>query len=162
MKPATTTSPSRRSNTFLGRLALAIVLLSSVAACSKINICGQEEKLVGTWTMTSYTIDTVGADSIVNLNDTLLIPFGWDTTGLPNEPRIQFEATGGLNWIQYFDTFPGTYRMERYERKCLLYIDLLEFRWQVTSISDAKLEISSFYNYTHKDTVSPAEIVLEK
>jgi hypothetical protein len=146
----------------LGRLALAVVLLSGLAACSKINICGQEDKLVGTWTMTSFSIDTVGGDSIVNLMDTLVEPAGWDTTGLPNAPRFQMDALGNFRLIQFFDTIPGIYRMERYERKCLLYIDLFEFRWQVTSISDSKLEISSFFNYTPKDTVTPTEIVLEK
>ncbi len=164
MKSANSSSPSSRTwlGRHAGRLLIAIVLLSSVAACSKINICGQEEKLVGTWTVTSFTIDTVGGDSTVALVDTLLIPSGWDTTGLPTLPRVQMDASGNFNWIQFFDTTFGTFRMERYERKCLLYVDLLDFRWQVTSISDAKLEISSYFDYTPKDTVIPTAITLEK
>ena len=146
----------------LGRLALAIVLLTSVAACSKINICGQESKLVGTWTMTSLTLDTVGADSAVFLTNPLLAPFGFDTTGLPLNPRIQMLEDGTFNFISFFDTTSGIYRMERYERKCLLYVDLFDFRWQITSISESQMEISSFHFYNPKDTVVPSLIVLEK
>lgn len=145
-----------------GRLIVAALLLTGVAACSKINICGQDEKLVGTWTVTALSIDTVGGDSSVLLTNPLLAPPGYDTTGLPLNPRVVMAESGAFDYIQYFDTIPGSYRMERYERKCLLYIDLFDFRWEVTSISNSKIEISSFTYYAPKDTVVPTALTLEK
>ena len=77
-------------------------------------------------------------------------------------PRVVMAESGAFDYIQYFDTIPGSYRMERYEHKCLLYIDLFDFRWEVTSISNSKIEISSFTYYAPKDTVVPTALTLEK
>lgn len=42
------------------------------------------------------------------------------------------------------DTTIGSYRMERYETKCLIYSDLQEFRWVVRSIGSNKIDLESW------------------
>jgi hypothetical protein len=117
-----------------------LLLVAAASSCSKINICGQESKLYGTWVITEYTI----ADSVVSLVDPTLLPPDFPA-GLPAFPLLDFQESGALFYIQYLDTTFSSYRMDRYEQKCLIYTDLFEYRWVITKLSSSAMDIESWY-----------------
>ncbi|MFT7589567.1 MAG: hypothetical protein ACI959_001786 [Limisphaerales bacterium] len=141
--------------TSLSVAILSLTLVFCFSACSKINICGKEDKLVGDWKVSSYII---GGDSTVLLIDPSLFP---DTFLLSSErPTIEFTADGGFNYITVGDTTFSKYRMERYERKCLIYVDLFDYNWEITKLGNV-MEITSYYLFP-MDSLVNTEFTLDK
>ncbi len=122
----------------LGVVLIALTL--SLGSCSKINICGQENKLFGDWAITEYSI----GDSSVLLFDPSMVPIDYPI-GAPLNPFLSFQESGALFYFQFGDTIFSSYRMDRYEQKCLLYSDLFEYRWVITKLSSSKMDIESWY-----------------
>ncbi len=138
-------------------LLLATAVLTNMSACSKINICGQESKLYGTWAITEYMI----GDSTVALFDPTLVPPDYPA-GAPLEPLLSFQENGSLYYIQFGDTSEfSSYRMDRYEQKCLVYTDLFEYRWVITKLSSTKMDIESWY-LAGPDSLLTTTYTLEK
>lgn len=135
-----------------GIALIALCAVFAVSSCSKINICGKDEKLVGVWKMDSYVI---GDDSVINLIDSSYLFPGLDTVlanlGRGIDPYVAFTESGRFDYFVGIDTTRGSYSLERYETDCLLYINLstldsayFNYRWEITSLSSDKMEISSF------------------
>jgi hypothetical protein len=112
---------------FSGALLLVSVVLVGFNSCSKINICGQESKLYGSWIITEY----VEGDTTKIPSPIPILP---GPGPIPLNPIFTFEESGVMRQIFLGDTTIGSFRMERYETKCLIYSDLQEFRWVVKSI----------------------------
>jgi|GEM_PF-1124950 len=121
--------------------SVAFFLTSSVlvglSSCSKINICGQESKLYGNWIVTEY----VEGDTTKIPSPIPIVP---GPGPVPLDPIYNFEESGVLRLIFLGDTTIGSYRMERYETKCLIYSDLSEFRWVIKSLGSDKIDVESW------------------
>jgi hypothetical protein len=116
---------------------LTASVLVGLNSCSKINICGQESKLYGNWIVAEY----IEGDSQIIPSLIPILPFP-DT--LSPYPIYDFEESGLLRLILLGDTTIGSYRMERYETKCLIYSDLLPFRWVIKSLGSDKIDLESW------------------
>jgi hypothetical protein len=133
-----------------------LLVVAAASSCSKINICGQESKLYGTWVITEFTI----ADSVVSLVDPTLVPPDFPA-GLPVFPLLAFQESGALFYIQYQDTTFSSYRVDRYEQKCLIYSDLFEYRLVITKLSKSTMDIESWY-LVGPDSLLTTTLSLEK
>lgn len=150
----------RATTALLGVSALFFLALS----CGKINICGKDSKLIGTWVITDYTI----GDSIVPLVDSAAFFPPLDSIlavlGIPLQPTVTFTESGTFIMQSLLDTLvTSPYRMERFERKCLLYIDSLAYRWQITRLNSNQMDISTYtlLPQVPVDTLIRTEILLE-
>lgn len=136
---------------------MASVLMLSLNACSKINICGQESKLYGTWVITDYSI----GDSSVALFDPATVPSSLPV-GSELRPLLSFQENGTLLFIQFLDTSEvSSYRMDRYEKDCLIYSDLFEYRWVINKLSNSAMDIAS-WTLAGPDSLVTTTYTLEK
>lgn len=123
----------------LGFCFVAVML----SACSKINICAKEEKLLGAW---EYTSLSIGDSTILPEFD--LTAFGIDSSDLDSLDLffgVVFAGEGlYYNWDFIAPGYTGVYRMDRYETDCLIYLDGEEFRWEINSLSDDVLDVSTY------------------
>lgn len=151
---------SIRFNSSTSFAALSLIFILGFSACSKINICGKEDKLVGDWVITEYRL----GDDPWTPDDTVgVIPY---STLFP--PVIEFTENGVFNYIfsgdtTAADTTVGSYRMERYETDCLLYIDidLFDYRWEIKSLG-SEMEINSFTLLPMDSLVETSLILLKQ
>ncbi len=139
---------------FTGALLLVSVVLVGFNSCSKINICGQESKLYGSWIITEY----VEGDSTIIPS---LLPVVPGPDPIPLDPIYVFDESGVLRFIYLGDTTIGSYRMERYETKCLIYSDLLEYRLVILSLANDKMDLES-WALIEVDSLIETTLTLEK
>lgn len=146
------------SNRFSRTITLSVLMVSLsfmlFSACGKINICGKEDKLIGSWIWTSYTI----GDSTVTLVDLDLLPPGIDTVigplGIPLTPYYTFYSDGFYSEQFLIDTTKfARWQLQRFERKCLIAIDSFEYRWQITNLTSNNMDVESFFYFEEEDSL---------